>query len=141
MRTDLLVNEFVYKAMTDKYITVFEKNFKRNFIHIQDVANVFHFAIENYDKMKKNVYNVGLSNANLSKEELLEKIKEFVMCASMYTEFKLRLTFLEKPKNNDEFKIIIRNHLINTKDRQLLTKKPVKTEFINYIDGVALVNF
>ena len=78
MRTDLLVNEFVYKAMTDKYITVFEKNFKRNFIHIQDVANVFHFAIENYDKMKKNVYNVGLSNANLSKEELLEKIKEFV---------------------------------------------------------------
>ena len=70
-----------------------------------------------------------------------EKIKEFVMCASMYTEFKLRLTFLEKPKNNDEFKIIIRNHLINKKNKELLLKNLVKTEFINYIDGVALVNF
>jgi nucleoside-diphosphate-sugar epimerase len=78
MRTDLLVNEFVYKAMTDKYITVFEKNFKRNFIHIQDVANVFLHALNNYDKMKHNVYNVGLSDANLSKQELLEKIKEHI---------------------------------------------------------------
>lgn len=78
MRTDLLVNEFVYKAMTDKYITVFEKNFKRNFIHIQDVANVFLWALNNYDKMKHNVYNVGLSDANLSKQELLEKIQEYI---------------------------------------------------------------
>jgi nucleoside-diphosphate-sugar epimerase len=78
MRTDLLVNEFVYKAMTDKYIVVFEKHFKRNFIHIQDVANVFTFAIENYNTMKNNVYNVGLSDANLNKEELLTKIKQYV---------------------------------------------------------------
>jgi nucleoside-diphosphate-sugar epimerase len=78
MRTDLLVNEFVYKAMTDKYITVFEKNFKRNFIHIQDVANVFSWSLNNYETMKHNVYNVGLSNANLSKEELLEKIKLYI---------------------------------------------------------------
>lgn len=78
MRTDLLVNEFVYKAMTDKYITVFEKHFKRNFIHIQDVANVFLWALNNYDKMKHNVYNVGLSDANLSKQELLEKIQQYV---------------------------------------------------------------
>jgi nucleoside-diphosphate-sugar epimerase len=78
MRTDLLVNEFVYKAMTDKYIVVFEKHFKRNFIHIQDVANVFTHALENYDSMKGNVYNVGLSDANLNKEELLEKIKLYV---------------------------------------------------------------
>ena len=77
MRTDLLVNEFVYKAMTDKYITVFEKHFKRNFIHIQDVANVFLWALDNYETMKHNVYNVGLSNANLSKQELLEKIQKF----------------------------------------------------------------
>jgi len=78
MRTDLLVNEFVYKALTDKYITVFEKNFKRNFIHIQDVASVFVHALDNYDSMKRNVYNVGLSDANLSKQELLEKIKSYI---------------------------------------------------------------
>ena len=78
MRTDLLVNEFVYKAMTDKYIVVFEKHFKRNFIHIQDVANVFTHALNNYDTMKGNVYNVGLSDANLNKQELLEKIKLYV---------------------------------------------------------------
>jgi len=78
MRTDLLVNEFVYKAMTDKYITVFEKHFKRNFIHINDVANVFLWALNNYETMKHNVYNVGLSNANLSKQELLEKIQQYI---------------------------------------------------------------
>jgi len=78
MRTDLLVNDFVYKAITDKYIVVFEKSFKRNFIHIQDVANVFLFMLEKYDKYKGDVFNVGLSNANLSKQELLEKIQTHV---------------------------------------------------------------
>ena len=78
MRTDLLVNEFVYKAMTDKYITVFEANFKRNFLHVQDVASVFSFMIDNYDKYKGQVFNVGLSDANLSKKELLEKIQEHI---------------------------------------------------------------
>ena len=78
MRTDLLVNDFTYKAITDKYIVVFEKSFKRNFIHIQDVANVFLFMLENYDKYKGEVFNVGLSNANLSKQELLEKIQTHV---------------------------------------------------------------
>jgi len=78
MRTDLLVNEFVYKAMTDKYITVFEKHFKRNFIHIEDVANVFLWALNNYETMKHNVYNVGLSDANLNKQELLEKIQQYI---------------------------------------------------------------
>jgi nucleoside-diphosphate-sugar epimerase len=78
MRTDLLVNDFVYKAITDKYIVVFEKNFKRNFIHIKDVASAFLFMLENYDKYKHEVFNVGLSNANLSKQELLEKIQSHV---------------------------------------------------------------
>jgi nucleoside-diphosphate-sugar epimerase len=78
MRTDLLVNDFVYKAITDKYIVVFEKSFKRNFIHIQDVANVFLFMLENYDKYRGDVFNVGLSNANLSKQELLEEIQTHV---------------------------------------------------------------
>ncbi len=78
MRTDLLVNDFTYKAITDKYIVVFEKSFKRNFIHIQDVANVFLFMLNNYDKYKGEVFNVGLSDANLSKQELLEKIQTHV---------------------------------------------------------------
>ncbi len=78
MRTDLLVNDFVYKAITDKYIVVFEKSFKRNFIHIEDVANAFVFMLENYDKYKREIFNVGLSTANLSKQELLEKIQSHV---------------------------------------------------------------
>jgi nucleoside-diphosphate-sugar epimerase len=78
MRTDLLVNDFTYKAITDKYIVVFEKNFKRNFIHIQDVANVFLFMLENYEKYKGEIFNVGLTTANLSKQELLEKIQDHV---------------------------------------------------------------
>jgi nucleoside-diphosphate-sugar epimerase len=75
MRTDLLVNDFTYKAITDKYIVVFEKNFKRNFIHVEDVASAFLFMLDNYDTYKGEVFNVGLSSANLSKQELLEKIQ------------------------------------------------------------------
>ena len=78
MRMDLLVNEFVYKALTDKYITIFEKNFRRNYIHIRDVAKTFLYMLENYEKFSGEVFNVGLSSANLTKAQLVEKIKEFV---------------------------------------------------------------
>jgi nucleoside-diphosphate-sugar epimerase len=78
MRMDLLVNEFVYKALTDKYITIFEKNFKRNYIHIRDVAKTFQYMLENYQKFSGEVFNVGLTSANLTKAELVEKIKEYV---------------------------------------------------------------
>jgi|TARA_B110000261_G_scaffold141138_1_gene161605 nucleoside-diphosphate-sugar epimerase len=78
MRMDLLVNEFVYKALTDKYITIFEKNFVRNYIHIRDVANVFLFMIEDYETHSGEVFNVGLSTANLSKQQLVEKIQEYI---------------------------------------------------------------
>ena len=78
MRTDLLVNDFVYKAITDKYIVIFEKKFKRNFIHIEDVASAFLFMLEHYEEYKGEVFNVGLSHANLSKQELLEKIQGHV---------------------------------------------------------------
>ena len=78
MRLDLLVNEFVYKALTDRYLVVFEKKAVRNYIHIQDIASVFSFMIDNYDKCKGEIYNVGLSDANLSKEELVNKIQESV---------------------------------------------------------------
>jgi nucleoside-diphosphate-sugar epimerase len=78
MRTDLLVNDFTYKAITDKYIVVFEKTFKRNFIHIRDVASAFVFMLDRYDQYRGEIFNVGLSDANLSKQELLEKIKSHV---------------------------------------------------------------
>lgn len=74
MRIDLLVNDFVYRALKDKYVLLFESHFKRNFIHIEDVASVFLFFIENFIKNKNNIYNVGLDDANLSKKELCELI-------------------------------------------------------------------
>jgi nucleoside-diphosphate-sugar epimerase len=75
MRQDLLVNDFVYKAVVDGYMVLFEANFKRNYIHVQDIARTFEFMIDNYDTCRGQVYNVGLSSANLSKLELAEKIK------------------------------------------------------------------
>ena len=78
MRMDLLVNEFVYKALTDKSIVLFEKKFVRNFIHIRDVALVFRKMINQYEQWSGRVFNVGLSEANLTKEQLCEAIKEQV---------------------------------------------------------------
>ena len=78
MRMDLLVNEFVYKALTDKSIVLFEKKFIRNFIHIRDVALVFRKMINQYERWSGRVFNVGLSEANLTKEQLCEAIQEQV---------------------------------------------------------------
>lgn len=78
MRLDLLVNHFVYAAVTDGYIVIFEKDFKRNYIHIRDVADCFVHCIENFKRMAGRPYNVGLDAANLSKEELALRIKEYV---------------------------------------------------------------
>ena len=78
MRTDLLVNDFVFKAMTDGYVVMYEAHFKRNFVHIKDVARCFEHCINNFDKMKNNVYNVGLEDANISKLELAQTIKKYI---------------------------------------------------------------
>lgn len=78
MRTDLLVNDFVYKSIVDGYLVLFESHFKRNYIHVRDIANTFLFAIKNYDKMNGDVFNVGLSTANLCKMELALKIKYYI---------------------------------------------------------------
>ena len=78
MRLDLLVNHFVYAAVTDGYLVIFEKHFKRNYIHIRDVADCFVHCIRNADRMIGKAYNVGLESANLSKEELASKIQEYV---------------------------------------------------------------
>lgn len=78
MRLDLLVNDFTYRAYRDRFIVLFEQNFRRNYIHVRDVAEAFVFGIENYTRMKGQTFNVGLSDANLTKRELCEKIKQYV---------------------------------------------------------------
>ncbi len=76
MRLDLLVNDFVYKSLKDKYIILFEANFKRNYVHIRDVCSAFMYTINNFEKVKNETFNLGLSSANLSKLELCEEIKK-----------------------------------------------------------------
>jgi len=76
MRLDLLVNDFVYRAVSDRFVVLFEAYFKRNYIHVRDVSAAFIHAMENFDKMKNEPYNVGLSDANLSKMELCQEIKK-----------------------------------------------------------------
>lgn len=78
MRQDLLVNDFVYKSVTDGYLVLFEAHFKRNYIHVQDISRTFEFMIDNYEKCKGQAFNVGLSTANISKLELAQKIQEFI---------------------------------------------------------------
>ena len=78
MRTDLLVNDFTYRALTDGVLVLFQSHFKRNYIHVKDIALTFLFCIENYDKLRGEVFNVGLSDANLNKLELAETIKKYI---------------------------------------------------------------
>jgi nucleoside-diphosphate-sugar epimerase len=75
MRIDLLVNDFVYRAVTDRAVVLFEADFKRNYLHVRDVAGVFEHGLAHFDAMKGRPYNVGLSDANLSKRELCERIQ------------------------------------------------------------------
>jgi nucleoside-diphosphate-sugar epimerase len=76
MRIDLLVNDFTHRAVNDRFVVLFESHFKRNYIHVRDVTRVFMHALDNFESMAGRPYNVGLSDANLSKMELCAKIKE-----------------------------------------------------------------
>lgn len=78
MRIDLLVNDLTLRAVMDKSVVIFEGHFKRNYIHVRDVANTFLFGIRNYDKLNNRPFNVGLSEANLSKIELCQRIQKHV---------------------------------------------------------------
>lgn len=78
MRIDLLVNDFTYRAVRDRSLIIFEGHFKRNYIHIRDVALGFVHALKNFGSMKGEIYNMGLSDANLSKNELAQKIQTFL---------------------------------------------------------------
>ncbi len=76
MRLDLLVNDFVYRAVHDGFIILFQAHFKRNYIHVRDIAQAFVHSIKNFDRLKNEAYNVGLSDCNISKRELCEEIKK-----------------------------------------------------------------
>jgi nucleoside-diphosphate-sugar epimerase len=76
MRLDLLVNDFVYRAVNDRAVVLFEAHFKRNYIHVRDVARIFIHGIRNFDAMRDQAYNVGLSDANLSKLQLCQRIQQ-----------------------------------------------------------------
>ncbi|WP_298254077.1 NAD-dependent epimerase/dehydratase [Bradyrhizobium sp.] len=78
MRLDLLVNDFAYRAANDRFVVLFESHFKRNYIHVQDVARVFEHGLANFERLNGQIYNVGLSDANVSKRELCEHIQKFV---------------------------------------------------------------
>lgn len=91
MRIDLLVNDFTYRAVKDKFIVLFESSFKRNYVHVRDISRVFVHGIIEFEKMKGNIFNVGLSDANVSKKELCEAIKRQV------SDF----TFIDAPVGSD----------------------------------------
>jgi len=78
MRLDLLVNDFVYKAMTDGTLVLFESHFMRNYIHVRDIANTFLFMIENYNECNNNAFNVGLTEANCTKLDLANIIQKYI---------------------------------------------------------------
>jgi len=78
MRLDLLVNDFTYRAVYDKFVILFEAHFNRNYIHVRDISKAFLHALNNFDKMKNQPYNVGLSDANLTKLQLCQEIKKLV---------------------------------------------------------------
>jgi nucleoside-diphosphate-sugar epimerase len=100
MRLDLLVNDFVYRAVHDRAVVVFEGHFKRNYIHIRDVARVFLHALENFEAMQGKAYNVGLDEANLSKLELCAEIQKQVPA----------FVYLEAPIGEDPDK---RNYIVS----------------------------
>lgn len=104
MRIDLLVNDFTYRAVNDRFVVLFESSFKRNYIHVRDIARVFIHGIDNYEKMNGQIFNVGLSDANVSKLELCQAIQKQV------SDF----TFLEAPigKDPDQRNYIVSNEKI-----------------------------
>ena len=112
MRVDLLVNDFVYRAVNDRFVVLFEAHYKRNYIHIRDVARVFIHAMENFESMKGRPYNVGLSDANLSKAELCERIKAHVP----------KFVYLEAPVGEDPDK---RDYVVSNSRIEATGYRPV----------------
>jgi nucleoside-diphosphate-sugar epimerase len=114
MRTDLLVNFFASEALKKKKITIFEPNFRRNFIHVSDVARAIIFFIENFSKFQNNIYNLGLSNANLTKLQLARKVQKKVIGC--------KIKIINNKKDPDQ-----RNYFVNNKKIEKIGFMPVTT--------------
>lgn len=112
MRLDLLVNNFVFRALSDKFIIIFEGHFKRNYIHILDVVSAFNLAIDNVRDFSNQIFNVGLSDANISKKELCEEIRKIVK----------DFTYLEAPLGKDPDQ---RNYVVSNKKIENLGFKAI----------------
>jgi len=113
MRLDLLVNNFVHRALTDKFVVLFEGHFKRNYVHVRDVSRAFCFAVENPDKVEGEIFNFGLSEANISKQELCKAIQLYI------PEF----TYLDAPlaKDPDQRNYIVSNKKIESRGMKAKT--------------------
>ena len=107
MRTDLLVNNFVFKSVRDKKLTIYEPHFRRNYIHINDVVEGIIFSIKNFKKLKSNVYNLGLSSANLTKLMLANKIKKQIKS--------LKIEIVRNKKDPDQRDYYVSNKKIERK--------------------------
>jgi len=130
MRMDLLVNDFVYKAVTEKVIVLFEGHFKRNYIHVRDVARAFIHCIDNFDIMTSKIFNVGLSDANLSKNQLCEEIKKIIP--------HLNVIELDIEKDPDQ-----RNYIVSNKKIENTGYKPIwtiKDGIEELIKGYQMIN-
>jgi nucleoside-diphosphate-sugar epimerase len=111
MRIDLLVNDFTYRAVNDRFVVLFESSFKRNYIHVRDVSRVFQHGLANFERMKGQIYNVGLSDANVSKRELCEIIARHVP----------GFVFLEAPVGKDPDQ---RNYIVSNAKIEATGYKP-----------------
>ena len=107
MRSDLLVNNFVQRAVNKNFIDLFEPNHRRNFIHIKDVVEGVVFSIKNFDKLKSNVYNLGLSSANITKINLVKKIKKQIKT--------LRIKVIKNKSDPDKRDYFVSNKKIERK--------------------------
>ena len=107
MRTDLLVNNFVFKAVRDKKLVIFEPHFRRNYIHINDVVEGVIYSIKNFNRLKSNVYNLGLSSANLTKYNLAKKIKKKINS--------LKIKIVQNRKDPDQRDYYVSNKKIEKK--------------------------
>jgi nucleoside-diphosphate-sugar epimerase len=114
MRIDLLVNDFTYRAVHDRFVVLFESSFKRNYIHVRDIARAFIHGIEKYEKMNGQIYNVGLSDANVSKMELCQAIQKQVP----------DFTFLDAPIGKDPDQ---RNYIVSNEKIEATGYKPQVT--------------
>jgi len=130
MRIDLLVNDFTYRAVNDRFIVLFEGHFKRNYIHIRDISRVFLHGIENFTRMRGEIYNVGLSAANVSKLDLCEEIKKHVQ----------DFTFMEAHVGKDPDQ---RNYVVSNEKIELTGFKPqvsLGQGIAELVRGYAMIN-